>query len=169
MAGKRRAWESLSASYRNRLSRAGVTREHYQSGGNVSKARGHGQTPEHPREAARNPAKYREYTEKRRNISGGSLRTPEDEAYELNELRDNAMRSVDGKLGSYIKYKRRNVLANIYGGTGGAQFLGVLGDSPEEERRGMTADECRWTIQADAEELRSTASNQYKGNPWFYH
>lgn len=37
-----RDWESLSDSYRHRLERGGITRTEYESGANLSAARGHG-------------------------------------------------------------------------------------------------------------------------------
>lgn len=42
MASRRRGWDELSASYRSRLSGAGVTRSQYEAGADLRKARGHG-------------------------------------------------------------------------------------------------------------------------------
>lgn len=62
----RKGWDQLSTSVRRRYERAGVTRDYYESGGSLSKARGHSATPERPDRADRNPRKYRGYM--RRNV-----------------------------------------------------------------------------------------------------
>lgn len=155
MAGRRKSWESLSPAYRARLSRGGVTKGQYESGASLAKARGHGATPEHPREAARNPERYREYNRKRQPRTS----TPEDIAYSLNAARDAAYFNINGRLGDYIKFREENVRARVYGGE----------TRDGEDQPGMTLSEARWSAQADTEELRSRASNQYKRNPWFYH
>jgi hypothetical protein len=62
---RRRLWDALSETYRKRLLRGGVSRGQYESGIGLSKARGHGKTPEHPREALRKPDKYPEYVAKK--------------------------------------------------------------------------------------------------------
>lgn len=58
---KRRVWSSLSPAYQARLSRAGITQSSYESGVSLKGARGHAQTPEHPREAVKQPSKYQQY------------------------------------------------------------------------------------------------------------
>lgn len=59
-----RNWEALSATYRGRLERGGVTRSAYESGVSLSGARGHAATPERPSRAVKHPAKYQAYTRK---------------------------------------------------------------------------------------------------------
>jgi hypothetical protein len=152
MAG--RSWDNLSPKYRERLSRAGVTKRQYESGANLSKARGHGQTPEHPREAHRKPEKYSDYISRRT-----ARQTPEDEAYELNEARDNAYRNIVGRLGNYFKFDINTVRVNVYGG-----------EKPDGSiSEGMSLPQAAWSAKADAEELRSRGESQYRGNPWWYH
>jgi hypothetical protein len=154
----RRSWDSLSNNYRERLSRGGVTRGQYESGASLSRARGHGATPEHPREAYKRPERYSGYIRKResRPLPG---ETPEDAAYSLNMARDNAYRNTVGRLGSYIKFNADIVRVNVYGGIG----------TDGEDRIGMSLSQAVWTSHADAEELRSRAEEQYRGNPWWYH
>jgi len=60
MAAKR-DWQALSAAYRKRLSRAGITKRQYESGKSLAKARGHGSTPERPERAAKKPERYSDY------------------------------------------------------------------------------------------------------------
>lgn len=48
MVGKRRGWDTLSAAYRGRLERAGITQSDYERGESIRGARGHAQTPERP-------------------------------------------------------------------------------------------------------------------------
>jgi hypothetical protein len=67
MAG-RRNWETLSAAYRKRLQSAGVTKQQYESGESLEKARGHGETPERPERAEKNPTKYQKYTAKKQKL-----------------------------------------------------------------------------------------------------
>jgi hypothetical protein len=67
-----RNWSGLSDNYRKRLEKAGVTRQEYESGAKLEKARGHGQTPEHP-ERLKTPEegkedKYKRYREKIKRI-----------------------------------------------------------------------------------------------------
>jgi hypothetical protein len=63
----RRGWDTLSTGYRDRLQRSGVTREGYERGESIQKARGHESTPEHGlKDAVKNPAKFREYLDVRR-------------------------------------------------------------------------------------------------------
>jgi hypothetical protein len=61
MAKSRRDWSQLSPAYRSRLTRGGITQSEYESGANLSKARGHEKTPEHPKDAVKDKVRYREY------------------------------------------------------------------------------------------------------------
>jgi hypothetical protein len=159
MASKRKAWEALSPAYRKRLERYGITKSQYENGRPLSGARGHSATPEHGlKSAQKNPRKYKEYIKKRQKPSGGGGNV-EDEAYELNAARDAAFLNMHARLYLYIKYRRDTVLANVYGGS-----TPESGDVP-----GMDLEEAHWTANADAEQLRANASQQYTANPWFYH
>lgn len=51
----RKGWDDLSNSYRGRLERAGFTRERYEAGESLARARGHAATPEHPLPATQLP------------------------------------------------------------------------------------------------------------------
>lgn len=171
MARSRKGWQQLSPSYRARLQKAGITKSQYESGVSLSKARGHGQTPEHGiREAIRNPRKYQKYIAKRTGYgggpSGGTARPPEEVAREINAILDAAYENIHSRLKDYHKYRDRNVRANVYGGIRGPQFLG---EGPETEMPRMDTEDAIWTANADTEALRSRASNQTEGNPWFYH
>lgn len=68
----RRTWDLLSANYRRRLERNGVTRSAYESGASLSGARGHAKTPERPERARKHPEQYPEYTRKRQRTGGPS-------------------------------------------------------------------------------------------------
>lgn len=62
----RRSWDALSGPYKRRLERAGITQDIYESGAvSLSRARGHGATPEHPERAFRRPDKYGRYLRRR--------------------------------------------------------------------------------------------------------
>lgn len=162
MAGKRRSWESLSPDYRKRLSRYGITKSQYENGRPLSGARGHGATPEHPKEAKRNPKKYGDYIRTRAVPELPAAAIPNDVvdyAYELNAARDAAYLHTRQTLRHYVKYNDATVRANIYGGT-------TLESGPVP---GMTLAECNWTKNATEEELRAHAYPQYRANPWFYH
>ncbi len=67
-----RNWDALSANYRRRLGRAGISQRDYEAGVNLSAARGHARTPERPQVAVRNPARYPEYVRKRGGFGLGS-------------------------------------------------------------------------------------------------
>jgi hypothetical protein len=60
-----RNWNILSKGYKGRLERSGISRQAYESGASLKKARGHINTPEHPKDAEKNPAKYSDYVAKR--------------------------------------------------------------------------------------------------------
>lgn len=163
MASRRRSWDSLTPAYRGRLSRGGITKSAYESGASIKKARGHGQTPEHGiREALRHPEKYKSYI-KRKNIPPAAP-TPEQEAVKINNMLDRAFRSMQrfgpsGPHGEYLKYYEPTVEANVYGV--------ITRESGEVE--GMSYAQATWTANADMEEIRSMAREQYRGNPWWYH
>ena len=160
MASRRKGWESLSPGYRKRLESKGITKSLYGRGHNLSSARGHAATPEHGiSQARRKPTRYREYLRKHEKISGPPLQTPEEQARELNEAKDAAYLNIKGRLEEYIWYNEQTVLANVYGGD--TAESGIV--------PGMHLAEARWTSSADTEQLRSRASEQYLGNPWWYH
>jgi hypothetical protein len=166
MARSRKGWSELSPGYRTRLSKAGITKRQYDSGASLAKARGHAETPEHGiREALRKPARFRKYVQKR--FTGGiGHRSPEDVAREMNDILDAAHANIVRRLGDYHKFKPANVRANVYGGMRGPQFLG---EGEQVEMPAMDMQDAIWTATADTEALRSRASNQTEGNPWFYH
>lgn len=62
-----RNWDSLSQAYRSRLERGGITRRDYESGKSLSKARGHGTTPEHIGQG-KQKSQYRKYYEHRQRL-----------------------------------------------------------------------------------------------------
>lgn len=61
MAGQRKAWDSLSPEYRERLSRAGITPAMHEAGESIRAARGHAHTPEHPVEGIADAARFKEW------------------------------------------------------------------------------------------------------------
>jgi hypothetical protein len=158
VATRRKGWSTLSKTYRDRLLRNGITEARYNRGHKLDVARGHAATPEHGvKEARRNPVKYRKYLEKHERTGG--QRPPEDIAHEINEARDAAFYRIKGYFHTYAKYNEATVRANVYGGR----------TSESGDVDGMSLSESRWTSQADAESIRSRASQQYQGNPWWYH
>lgn len=44
----RKGWNALSANYKSRLQKAGITKKDYEKGRSIQAARGHAQTPERP-------------------------------------------------------------------------------------------------------------------------
>jgi hypothetical protein len=60
----RKGWNQLSQSYRNRLSKGGMTEARYNAGESLKKARGHAKTPENRRELEKHPEKFGEYRER---------------------------------------------------------------------------------------------------------
>lgn len=55
----RKGWQQLSAAYRARLEKGGVSKAAYERGESIQSARGHSQTPERPTQA--NPAIHGKY------------------------------------------------------------------------------------------------------------
>src|SRR5260370_34545619 len=101
MAVKRKGWESLSKTYRDRLSRRGITKSQYEHGRPLSGARGHGATPEHGLKSARkNPKKYGDYIRKRSvpAVKPGPSQSTIQEAYALNAARDAAVFNTHARL-----------------------------------------------------------------------
>jgi hypothetical protein len=163
-AGRPRAGQVLSQSQARRYRAKGITKSQYESGKSLKAARGHAKTPEHGlREAVRNPGKYREYLEKQAPkpppTGGGAPVSPEDIARETNRLLDQAYENMKNRVGSYVKYHDETVRANVYGGT-----TRESGEVP-----GMDYASALWTSTADTEEIRSSARDQYRANPWYYH
>lgn len=128
--------------------------------GPQSAVRGHTATPEHGLgQALKEPQKYRKYLGKKNKIiGGGPTATPEDQARRINDQLDRAFRSMD-RLSHYVYYNADTVRANVYGGE----------TAESGEVRGMDMAQAAWTASADIEEIRSMASEQYRGNPWWYH
>lgn len=58
-------WEELTPTHRRRLERAGITKASRETGVSLSKARGHGETPERPQRAQTNTTKYSTYLRRR--------------------------------------------------------------------------------------------------------
>lgn len=159
MASRRKGWDTLSPGYRKRLESKGITKARYDRGHKLDIARGHGETPEHGiKEARKNPVKYRKYLRKHEPTGPGG-KTPEEEAREINEAKDAAFFNIKGSFELYLKYNEDTVTANVYGGR----------TSESGEVPGMSLAEARWTANATIQQLRSRASEQYKGNPWWYH
>jgi hypothetical protein len=65
----RKAWDDLSASYRQRLERGGITPGMHARGESIRSARGHERTPEHPVEGMNKPEKFRDWFDERRNLT----------------------------------------------------------------------------------------------------
>lgn len=136
--------------------------------GSQSAARGHKATPEHGLKDAlrksRKSSKYDKYLAKKAQppeyeAEGASAyERAIDEATYLNDLRDAAYASMH-RLHDYVHYNDETVRANVYGGV----------TSESGRVRGMDAAEAAWTAQADIEDIRSMASEQFRGNPWWYH
>ena len=158
MASRRKGWDALSPGYRARLEKSGITKTYYDRGLSLQSARGHRQTPEHGiKQARKQPTRYRKYLRKHE-PTGGRV-SAEEEARELNAAKDAAFYNIKGRLEFYLKYNEVTVLANVYGGR----------TSESGDVSGMSLAEAQWTANADTEQLRSRAHEQYKGNPWWYH
>ena len=62
----RKGWDSLSAGYRARLERGGISKTAYDRGESLAKARGHQATPERPK--SYNPRQYPKYHSERKEL-----------------------------------------------------------------------------------------------------
>jgi len=171
----RKLWSQLTQGTRNRkvayYKKQGLNarqvRERYNRGtlGSQAAARGHKSTPEHGLKEAlrksRKSNKYDKYLERRTQPKTKGL-SSYDKAVELavalNEMRDLAYTSMH-RLHDYVYYNDQTVQANVYGGV-----TTESGPVP-----GMDIAAATWTASADIEDIRSMASEQYRGNPWFYH
>lgn len=63
----RKGWDSLSPGYRKRIESAGLTRADYEAGQSLQRARGHANTPEHPKKF--DASKYPRYATERRRLT----------------------------------------------------------------------------------------------------
>jgi len=168
MARPRKLWSQLAPGTRARklshykrhggLSPAKVARR-YNAGtlGPQTAVRGHRGTPEHGlEEALKKPGTYPAYERRQAKPKPGE--TPHEYAIRTNTTLDAAHRSMS-RLQHYVHYSGDTVRANVYGG-----------ETPESGPvPGMSLAQAAWTAQADLEEIRSMASEQYRGNPWWYH
>lgn len=167
MAAPRKLWSRLTAGTRARklsyYKKQGLTpgqvARRYNAGtlGSQAAARGHAATPEHPAQALREPQKYPAYLRRKEQPKKGE--TPHELAIRINTALDTAYRNFRRRLSNYVYYNDSTVTANIYGGS-----TRESGTVP-----GMSLAQATWTAQADTEEIRSMASEQYRGNPWWYH
>lgn len=166
---RRKLWSALKAATRERklrfykkqgLTPAQVARRYNANTlGSQAASRGHAATPEHGlKEALKQPGKFRKYLQKK-NRPGGILEGPEDEAARINDTLDRAYANIRTRLSHYIHYNDSTVVSNVYGGD-----TSESGPVP-----GMSYAQATWTASADTEEIRSMASEQYRGNPWWYH
>jgi hypothetical protein len=142
-------WDSLSPAYRARLERNGIGRAAYLRGDSLKTARGKkpGQTPEHPKDAIKNPERYKGYKPKVPRWKGTP--TPQDRS----RLETQAVRAIDQKLGNRIKYNPLTVRLNV----------------PR-----MTIAELLFVISADAEDIADRGSDvmhpvRKSNNPFYYH
>lgn len=63
----RKGWNALSANYRARLEKKGITKKDYEQGTSIVAARGHAHTPERPSQA--NPQKHQVYVQERTRLT----------------------------------------------------------------------------------------------------
>jgi hypothetical protein len=117
---KRRDWNALSNAYRSRLTRNGITKAAYESGADLSAARGHANTPEHPEDAIHNQSKYQKYR--------ANLKRLQNEAWEKKK------RIFEGNH----KWHEGRARAWIYGGPQnpkmpGARMLRAFINMPDED------------------------------------
>ena len=89
---RRRPWSDLTAVYRRRLERHGVTRQAYESGAPLTGARGHAFTPERPSRAERTPDRYRAYLRRQ----GTGMRMVTTEGVQILQGLSRAERSLVG-------------------------------------------------------------------------
>lgn len=178
MAGRipRKLWSQLRKSTQTRklrhYAKQGLTprqvASRYNKGtlGSQAAARGHKSTPEHGLKQAlrksRVTSKYDKYIERKTEpkIPEGlnDYEKAIERATNLNTIRDLAYASMH-RLHDYVYYNDQTVRANVYGGV-----TSESGPVP-----GMSVAEATWTASADVEDIRSQASEQFRGNPWFYH
>lgn len=72
---KRKGWNSLTPKYRERILRAGLTREDFEAGSSIKKARGHEKTPERPRNY--DPVEFPTYAAERKRLTQELIRKKE--------------------------------------------------------------------------------------------
>jgi hypothetical protein len=143
MASRRRSWDSLSPSYRARLSRGGITKARYERGDSLTAARGHSKTPEHPERAQKNPQRYRKYLQKR---ATPGLTT-----------RDKAYYNFHRQLSHYFKYNDATVREGCY------NIMTI-----DEARWTITADVEEIRSRAGDRAWKQVFDGQFR-NPWWYH
>lgn len=82
----RKGWDELSSTYRKRLINSGVTRQQYDTGHSLRKARGHEFTPEHPEQAYKAPDRFQQYLQKHYRYEGPSGPGPSYRARLVSEI-----------------------------------------------------------------------------------
>ncbi len=159
--GRPKAGQHLSEAQQRRYMNAGITRGQYESGAKVTGARGHGKTPEHGiGDARKHPEKYRDYIQKKEPPRRGG------DVIEagLAQLIEQAQRNSQAQLGNYIKYNRERTFKRIAG-----KITFNKDGSIKSRKGGMTKRQLRITAIATSDELRTLASEQREGNPFYYH
>jgi hypothetical protein len=139
----RKGWDSLSAGYRKRLERSGISKRDYQNGVSLSRARGHEKTPERPERAykGKNAARYGEYREKRRQ------KRPVGKWIKSDWV-SSAIDHTRNQL-SHLRYYNHNTVIN------------------NAEKK--TISQLQRTVTMTTEDLQAAARPQIPGNVWWYH
>jgi hypothetical protein len=75
----RKGWDQLSPGYRDRIAKAGMTREDYEAGGSLSKARGHAKTPERP--SSFDAKKFPQYANERQRLTADLVKKKREHFY----------------------------------------------------------------------------------------
>jgi len=106
-----RNWNSLSDAYRARLERGGITRGEYEAGANLSAARGHKATPEHPRQAENDRQRFQAYIFERDRLVQAILREKSQKFsaaanYNAKRSRWNVEHFQDGRARSLASLRR---------------------------------------------------------------
>jgi hypothetical protein len=145
----RNAWESLSDSYRKRLTRGGIDRAAYERGDSLKTARGHkaGKTPEHPTDLFKSPEKYKEYRERKVKRENQKFKGGQKEKTDHDDLIERALRNAVRQLGEGYRFNEERIKKNL---------------------KRMSAGELRDAAVISADEWRNRARKQGKFNPWWY-
>lgn len=120
----RKGWDNLSAAYRERIAKAGMTREDYEAGQSLSKARGHSKTPERP--SSFDPKKFPQYASERQRLANDLVRRKREFFYDRPKWNPLQAKKIIDKLAPPLKDMRKALSWTK------DEWLNAIRESPEQ-------------------------------------
>lgn len=120
----RKGWDQLSSGYRDRIIKAGMTREDYEAGRSLAKARGHSKTPERP--SSFDPKKFPQYASERQRLANDLVRQKRAFFYKQPKWNPLEAKKIIDKLAPPLKDMRKALSWTV------EQWINAIRENPEK-------------------------------------